>query len=105
MISVNRTPAAADSSAPSTAATPTAAPASAFDAILTLESLTATCAALGDPLNGGALEASCLDGLEEGGAADGDDRDDRDDAVDEEGPLAFLASLLNLNVPTPAAPA
>jgi flagellar hook-length control protein FliK len=85
---VNGAPGAAASSS-ATAATP-------FDAILTLEALAATCAALdSSPLGGGALEGAGLEGL---GDADTDD----DDGSDESGsPLAFLVNLLNMAAPTP----
>ena len=81
------------------AAVNTATPASPFDAILTLEALAATCAALDTaPLGGGALEGGGLEGMD---AAGGSDTDDRDDADGENGgPLAFLVNLLNFAAPT-----
>ncbi len=94
MISVTPNPATANNSAPGVAAIAAPAVPSPFDAILTLESLAATCAALdSSPLGGGALEGSSLEGLE----------DSADDAeTDGEEPLAFLAGLLS--VVTPASP-
>src|SRR5262245_9004629 len=75
-----------------------AAPASSandseFDAILALENLTATCAAL-DP---GAMDGESVDSLLEQGTSDDADADD------DQSPLAFLVNLfsLNPNFPTP----
>lgn len=81
------------------AASPTApATPSPFDAILSLESLAATCAALDvSPLGGGALEGSPLQ-LDESSDLDSDDGEDSDG----EGPLAFLAGLLNVAMAVPA---
>lgn len=94
MISATPTPATTTSGAPGAAATTAPAVASPFDAILTLESLAATCAALDtSPLGGGALEG--LEGLDE--TAD-------DAETDGEEPLAFLAGLLTAIAPTPASP-
>jgi flagellar hook-length control protein FliK len=96
MISVTPNPATTNSSTPGVPAISAAALASPFDAILTLESLAATCAALdSSPLGGGALEGGSLEGLE-------DPADDSD--TDAEEPLAFLAGLLNVVAPA-AAPA
>jgi flagellar hook-length control protein FliK len=95
MISVTPNPATSTSSVPGVPATPAPAVASPFDAILTLESLAATCAALdSSPLGGGALEGSLLEGVDESA-------DDSDSDAEE--PLAFLAGLLS--VAAPAAPA
>lgn len=99
MIAVNPAPANSSGSAPSAGSSSTsAAPASPFDAILTLEALAATCASLDTaPLGGGALEGP---GLDEGRLSDGDDTDDEDG----EGPLAFLVNLMSFSVPTGQAP-
>jgi flagellar hook-length control protein FliK len=100
MIAVTQAPTSAGGNATSPAASSlNAAPASPFDAILTLEALAATCASLDStPLGGGALEGGGLDGLDEGSGSDSDDDADAEDG----GPLAFLVNLLNLS--TPAAP-
>ncbi len=91
MISVTPNPATTNSSAPGVAAIAAPAVPSPFDAILTLESLAATCAALdSSPLGGGALEGSSLEGLD-------DPADDTE--TDGEEPLAFLAGLLNVVAP------
>jgi flagellar hook-length control protein FliK len=96
MIAVTPNPATTNSSAPGVPAVSAPTVASPFDAILTLESLAATCAALGSsPLGGGALEGSSLEGLD-------DSADDTE--TDGEEPLAFLAGLLNVVAP-PAPPA
>ncbi len=93
MISVTPNPATTNGNAPGVAAMAAPAVASPFDAILTLESLAATCAALdSSPLGGGALEGGSLGGLE----------DSADDAEsDGEEPLAFLAGLMSV---APSAP-
>ena len=95
MISVTPNPAATNSSVPGVAAMAAPAVPSPFDAILTLESLAATCAALdSSPLGGGALEGGSLEGLD----------DSADDAeTDGEEPLAFLAGLLTVVAPSPPA--
>jgi flagellar hook-length control protein FliK len=91
MISVTPNPATANSTPPGVPAIAAPAVPSPFDAILTLESLAATCAALdSSPLGGGALEGGSLEGL--------DDSADESE-TDAEEPLAFLAGLLNLAVP------
>jgi flagellar hook-length control protein FliK len=96
MISVTPNPATTNSSAPGVPAMAAPAVPSPFDAILTLESLAATCAALdSSPLGGGALEGGSLEGLE--------DSADESDSDGEE-PLAFLAGLLSV-VPPSAPPA
>ena len=100
MISSAKSPATSTSSTPATPATPatnvtTDAVDSPFDAILTLESLVATCNAIDPKLADGGLE-----NLADSGLAEGDDADPAD-GVDAEDPLAFLASLLNPIVTPP----
>lgn len=91
MISVTPNPATTNSSAPGVPAIAAPAVASPFDAILTLESLAATCAALdSSPLGGGPLEGSSLEGLD-------DSADDTE--TDAEEPLGFLAGLLSVVAP------
>jgi flagellar hook-length control protein FliK len=93
MISVTPNPATSNSSAPGVPAMAAPAVPSPFDAILTLESLAATCAALdSSPLGGGALEGGSLEGLE-------DSTDESE--TDGEEPLDFLAGLMSV---VPAAP-
>jgi flagellar hook-length control protein FliK len=71
-------------------------PDSPFDAILTLEALAATCAAL----DTAALEGDAL-GLDEIRGSEAEEGDDAD--AEDGGPLAFLVNLLNLAAPaTPA---
>jgi flagellar hook-length control protein FliK len=70
---------------------PNASPASPFDAILTLEGLAATCAAL----DNSSLADGVLEGLDETTGADSDDDSDTEDG----GPLAFLVNLLNFAAP------
>ncbi len=92
MIAVTPNPATTNSTAPGVPAVSAPTVASPFDAILTLESLAATCAALdSSPLGGGALEGSSLEGL--------DDFDD-DTETDGEEPLAFLTGLLSVVAPS-----
>ncbi len=93
MISVTPNPATTNGSAPGVPALAAPAVPSPFDAILTLESLAATCAALdSSPLGGGALEGGSLEGLE-------DSTDESE--TDGEEPLDFLAGLMSV---VPAAP-
>lgn len=66
---------------------------SEFDAILALENLTATCAAL-DP---GAMDGEGVDSLVEQGTSDDAESDD------DKGPLAFLVNLFSLNPLQPPA--
>src|SRR5690349_20552110 len=99
MIAATPAPAASNSGGATSAAVSTATPASPFDAILTLEALAATCAALDTaPLGGSALEGGGLEGLDEAGGADTDDGDDADG--ENGSPLAFLVNLLNFAAPT-----
>jgi flagellar hook-length control protein FliK len=106
MIAVTPAPVVSSASAPSAGATsPQTPPASPFDAILTLEALAATCAALDTaPLGGGALEGGGAEGLDETSSTDSDEGEDSD--AENGGPLAFLVNLLNLSAPaTPDASA
>src|SRR6188472_4223318 len=98
MIAVTQAPATSSGNPPGAiASTSSASPASPFDAILTLEALAATFAALDSaPLGGGALEGGSLEGLDETSSSDSDDADDDEQG----GPLAFLVNLLNLSAPT-----
>src|SRR6187397_253097 len=100
MIAVTQVPAPSSGNSPgASASTSSASPTSPFDAILTLEALAATCAALDTaPLGGGALEGGGLDALDEAGASDTDDGDEADG--ENGGPLAFLVHLLNFAAPT-----
>ena len=102
MIAVNPAPANSAGVTPTAgSSSPSAIPASPFDAILTLEALAATCASLdAAPLGGGALEGSGLEGLDETQLSDPEDSDDEDS----ESPLAFLVNLMNFSVPTGQAP-
>jgi len=99
MIAVTPAPTNSGGNAPGAASSSSnGSPASPFDAILTLEALAATCAALDtSPLGGGALEGG-LDCLEESSGSDTDDGDDSD--PENGGPLAFLVTLLNFSAPT-----
>lgn len=100
MIGLTQAPATSGGNTANTAA-PAASetPASPFDAILSLEALAATCAALDStPLGGGALEGGGLEGLDDSSGTDTDDGDD-----DEQGDaLAFLVNLLNVSAPATA---
>jgi len=98
MIAMTQAPAPTSGNAPGTAAsTVNSSPAAPFDAILTLEALAATCAALDSaPLGGGALEGGSLEAMDETSSSDTDDADDEEQGS----PLAFLVNLLNLSAPT-----
>jgi len=87
MIATKPAPSIASSTPGATAAPVASANDAEFDAILALETLAATCAAL-DP---GAMDGECIDGLTEQGTSDDADPDD------DQGPLAFLVNLFNLN--------
>ena len=80
---------------PAAAAPAASANDSEFDAILALENLTATCAAL-DP---NALDGEGVDSLLEQGSSDDTEKED------DKGPLAFLVNLFNLNPQQPLAAA
>jgi hypothetical protein len=87
-----------------TAATPAAdiaAPATAFDAILTLETLAATIAAVNAPAPPTCLEGVCLEGLAEDEWTDEDAESETEDGEGVDA-LAFLADLLNVSVPRQA---
>jgi flagellar hook-length control protein FliK len=104
MISATQNPATSSSNAPGAPATPVTAVASPFDTILTLESLAATCAALDSlPLGGGALEgSSSLNSMKD---LDDSADDSETEGTNGEQPVAFLAGLLNVTVPSaPATP-
>jgi flagellar hook-length control protein FliK len=77
------------------------AAATPFDAILSLEALAATCAALDPAASGGVAVEGDLEDLT---MSEGDDRDGDEGDADAQGPLAFLASLFSLAPPAPAAP-
>lgn len=95
-------PISTGSAAGAAGSTASSSPDSPFDAILTLEALAATCAALDTaPLGGGALEGGGFGGLDEILGSDAEEGDDPN--AEDGGPLAFLVNLLNLSAPdTPA---
>jgi flagellar hook-length control protein FliK len=97
MIALTPAPATSSGNTASPAVSPASAtPASPFDAILTLEALAATCAALDTaPLGGGALEGGGLEGLDDTSGTDTDDADDDEQG----GALAYLVNLLNIAAP------
>jgi flagellar hook-length control protein FliK len=97
MIPATKTIATASATSAAAPAPGTEAPSTAFDAILTLETLAATIAAVDAAASPASLEGACLEGLAEGELTDSDESD-LDESEDGEtmGALAFLADLLNV---------